>query len=128
MIMFFKQKSSYEGRISDWSSDVCSSDLLFEFDSVLRDPDHLLGDLDVDIGSLDLLRDIEPDDPPVRLGEDHAPFGERHARRTLATRSEEHTSELQSLMRISYAVFCLQKKKTNNHGTVSTHQAPILHI
>src|SRR3546814_10824807 len=31
-------------------------------------------------------------------------------------RSEEHTSELQSLMRISYAVFCLNKKKTNNHN------------
>src|SRR3546814_8484934 len=31
-----------------------------------------------------------------------------------STRSEEHTSELQSLMRISYAVFCLKKKKTNN--------------
>src|SRR3546814_2183667 len=31
-----------------------------------------------------------------------------------AHRSEEHTSELQSLMRISYAVFCLKKKKTNN--------------
>src|SRR3546814_10732133 len=31
-------------------------------------------------------------------------------------RSEEHTSELQSLMRISYAVFCLQKKKTRNHN------------
>src|SRR3546814_1233690 len=31
----------------------------------------------------------------------------------LALRSEEHTSELQSLMRISYAVFCLKKKKTN---------------
>src|SRR3546814_1777816 len=30
-------------------------------------------------------------------------------------RSEEHTSELQSLMRISYAVFCLKKKKTNNN-------------
>src|SRR3546814_7455773 len=30
-------------------------------------------------------------------------------------RSEEHTSELQSLMRISYAVFCLKKKKTNEH-------------
>src|SRR3546814_9707426 len=30
-------------------------------------------------------------------------------------RSEEHTSELQSLMRISYAVFCLKKKKKNNH-------------
>src|SRR3546814_2133937 len=33
-------------------------------------------------------------------------------------RSEEHTSELQSLMRISYAVFCLKKKKTQNHHTV----------
>src|SRR3546814_9488279 len=32
-------------------------------------------------------------------------------------RSEEHTSELQSLMRISYAVFCLKKKKINNHNT-----------
>src|SRR3546814_1038903 len=32
------------------------------------------------------------------------------------TRSEEHTSELQSLMRISYAVFCLKKKKTNNNN------------
>src|SRR3546814_4251775 len=34
------------------------------------------------------------------------------------TRSEEHTSELQSLMRISYAVFCLKKKKQNKHTTV----------
>src|SRR3546814_1167007 len=33
------------------------------------------------------------------------------------TRSEEHTSELQSLMRISYAVFCLKKKTTNKHHT-----------
>src|SRR3546814_1027436 len=36
---------------------------------------------------------------------------------TLALRSEEHTSELQSLMRISYAVFCLKKKKNNNTST-----------
>src|SRR3546814_3750256 len=36
------------------------------------------------------------------------------AAEALAERSEEHTSELQSLMRISYAVFCLKKKKTNN--------------
>src|SRR3546814_9712687 len=35
----------------------------------------------------------------------------------LATRSEEHTSELQSLMRISYAVFCLKKKKSENNTT-----------
>src|SRR3546814_5088903 len=37
----------------------------------------------------------------------------RHGRRAALHRSEEHTSELQSLMRISYAVFCLKKKKTN---------------
>src|SRR3546814_9490363 len=36
-------------------------------------------------------------------------------RQHLALRSEEHTSELQSLMRISYAVFCLKKKKDNTH-------------
>src|SRR3546814_5918023 len=35
-------------------------------------------------------------------------------RQSRLDRSEEHTSELQSLMRISYAVFCLKKKKTNN--------------
>src|SRR3546814_7204745 len=38
-----------------------------------------------------------------------------------ATRSEEHTSELQSLMRISYAVFCLKKKKTK-HNTIQHHE------
>src|SRR3546814_2014337 len=35
----------------------------------------------------------------------------------VSSRSEEHTSELQSLMRISYAVFCLKKKKINNDAT-----------
>src|SRR3546814_2407997 len=38
-----------------------------------------------------------------------------------ASRSEEHTSELQSLMRISYAVFCLKKKKKTNHITHLIH-------
>src|SRR3546814_10311237 len=37
-----------------------------------------------------------------------------------ATRSEEHTSELQSLMRISYAVFCLKKKKTKTRSNMDT--------
>src|SRR3546814_6006591 len=50
-----------------------------------------------------------------RLGFD----GERaHA----AARSEEHTSELQSLMRISYAVFCLKKKTTTSNKKVSSEQ------
>src|SRR3546814_4764578 len=41
--------------------------------------------------------------------------------RSIFMRSEEHTSELQSLMRISYAVFCLKKKKKNNTTTKNTH-------
>src|SRR3546814_4271758 len=41
-------------------------------------------------------------------------------------RSEEHTSELQSLMRISYAVFCLKKKNKTKHKHKSTHHLPIL--
>src|SRR3546814_1819792 len=41
------------------------------------------------------------------------------------TRSEEHTSELQSLMRISYAVFCLKKKKTLKVKKTSTQQLDI---
>src|SRR3546814_6735848 len=46
---------------------------------------------------------------PLILGNAVAPLFDR-----AGERSEEHTSELQSLMRISYAVFCLKKKKTNN--------------
>src|SRR3546814_10851792 len=42
------------------------------------------------------------------------------AARTFHIRSEEHTSELQSLMRISYAVFCLKKKKNKNDNTNNT--------
>src|SRR3546814_4656704 len=42
---------------------------------------------------------------------------------TIAMRSEEHTSELQSLMRISYAVFCLKKKNTHNTHTSQCTQS-----
>src|SRR3546814_9192966 len=45
----------------------------------------------------------------------------RDAIAALAQRSEEHTSELQSLMRISYAVFCLKKKKTTKNNCTSTN-------
>src|SRR3546814_4964228 len=44
-----------------------------------------------------------------------------------AARSEEHTSELQSLMRISYAVFCLKKKTKNNHSTSTNNDANHTH-
>src|SRR3546814_4294157 len=56
-------------------------------------------------------RELREDVPhPVRALGAEPDFGER-ARIDLLLRSEEHTSELQSLMRISYAVFCLKKKK-----------------
>src|SRR3546814_5215581 len=108
-------------RISDWSSDVCSSDL-----SRARHGRRLteVGDrqprLEVEQQSLRrLLADAghEAQRGEVVLGEDPG-----QGRR----RSEEHTSELQSLMRISYAVFCLKKKKEHikqhNHEELKKHR------
>src|SRR3546814_3824462 len=90
---FFKQKTAYEMRISDWSSDVCSSDLLTIIGAAVEDIRIEGGQVrGVVTGNGDVYAA-----PKVIL--------------TTGTRSEEHTSELQSLMRISYAVFCLKKKK-----------------
>src|SRR3546814_10607639 len=50
--------------------------------------------------------------------------GETLIGRRELTRSEEHTSELQSLMRISYAVFCLKKKNKQNTPTTTAHIGP----
>src|SRR3546814_6211824 len=122
-------------RISDWSSDVCSSDLNGRVDipaSRLTEIANVLGT------TADML--LRSDSVPRYLStvqhsrtmpgstegepvETNAhPFrmegaSDRRMRDDLpvygsALRSEEHTSELQSLMRISYDVFCLQKKKT----------------
>src|SRR3546814_4409060 len=140
---FFKQKTAYEMRISDWSSDVCSSDLAAAAAQGVHaaaraarprlegaDPGARLG--------LCRLRSLER---PARQRR-RADAGHHRARQQGAAavarrlgraaclglgrepgarlsrtrppcrgrRSEEHTSELQSLMRISYAVFCLKKK------------------
>src|SRR3546814_5263789 len=70
---------------------------------------HGVGRGDVEELRVHALRDIAPD--PVEVVGGEAGAGDD-------VRSEEHTSELQSLMRISYAVFCLKKKKTKN----TTHQ------
>src|SRR3546814_10297462 len=55
--------------------------------------------------------------PPCWKGLSYLPKAERAklSELTFVDRSEEHTSELQSLMRISYAVFCLKKKNNNNN-------------
>src|SRR3546814_3720967 len=68
----------------------------------------------VDIGSYDLIMQAEAEE--IRQTWQKTP--------PRSLRSEEHTSELQSLMRISYAVFCLKKKKTittNNKNDTTTH-------
>src|SRR3546814_6006985 len=127
-VLFFKQKTAYEMRISDWSSDVCSSDLV---DLVKRaEPGELLAHaVDVEVAhvalpqadrlerDLETHRDIRPA-PSIR------PPGRKITismnRTPRVRRSEEHTSELQSLMRISYAVFCLKKKnKTTQQQTTN---------
>src|SRR3546814_2384863 len=112
-------------RISDWSSDVCSSDLAMAKEAIrgltrvaAREwgADGITVNNILPIARTDsydaTTQDDEgqaswvPDTPIARLGspdEDIAP------------RSEEHTSALQSLMRISYAVFCLTKKKKTTH-------------
>src|SRR3546814_1021956 len=101
-------------RISDWSSDVCSSDLgngPFVLPSPLhqtpldRVPDHSAA-----ISAVELV------DRHDSCGRGDIDFCQPFAANDIDThekqpRSEEHTSELQSLMRNSYAVFCLKKKK-----------------
>src|SRR3546814_7896052 len=106
-------------RISDWSSDVCSSDLPDEPGQpvVERLPRKLQLLAELLGGLIGLQLDQLERRIVIALEEGFgAPIGgdrldgEGRARLPVDHRSEEHTSELQSLMRISYAVFCLKKK------------------
>src|SRR3546814_3106159 len=108
-LFFFKQKTAYEMRISDWSSDVCSSDLkslgeinppVVKFAGNAQPLGSLrvvafkrLQEISGALGCVGALIDGGIVGPLARFG-----------------RSDEHTSELQLLMRISYAVVCLEKK------------------
>src|SRR3546814_2852490 len=105
-------------RISDWSSDVCSSDLAGA--ERLREQRRRAATV---VAERQCLRAAPPgqtaEGAPEGIGvplRDRRPDGA--AQVVLAQyrgiRSEEHTSELQSLMRISYAVFCLKKKKQSH--------------
>src|SRR3546814_6798093 len=119
-------------RISDWSSDVCSSDL----DALLGDratpPPTAIDELPV-IAHARGARDQGHAFAIVGYTREgfviQNSWGDHWGRGGFAVlpyadRSEEHTSELQSLMRISYAVFCLKKKITYNKNP---HITPILH-
>src|SRR3546814_4499285 len=109
-------------RISDWSSDVCSSDLTLSVDEFLALTGIKLGDVDVLIGGPPCQsfstagKRQSTQDPRGTLLWDFLRFVDGlRPKFFLMERSEEHTSELQSLMRISYAVFCLKKKKNQSH-------------
>src|SRR3546814_1768478 len=132
--------TAYEMRISDWSSDGCSSDLqLDDLQQVARAAHHdvvrfaaglvRLARLQGErlrltaLGAAEQLDALAPDRVDIavdRRGIEAVAIDqpalavaqpERERQAVEDGRSEEHTSELQSLMRISYAVFCLKKKK-----------------
>src|SRR3546814_10000137 len=131
-------------RISDWSSDVCSSDLWHPdvagemrhgsmgrampgwTATVLKDDaDEIaapgeLGRVVIDLANSPLMWFTGYVDAPEKTAERFSPDGRWYYNGDAGPidedgylfRSEEHTSDLQSLMRISYAVFCLKKKNT----------------
>src|SRR3546814_2245365 len=154
LFFFFKQKTADEMRISDWSSDVCSSDLpeaepraittpaaAWIVGDMLADPNARVATFGLDnalrlpfwaavkTGTSKAMRDNwcigystrytvgvwvgNKEGDPMRAvsGTSGAAPVWRDVMLAIPDRSEEHTSELQSLMRISYDVFCLKKTK-----------------
>src|SRR3546814_5528997 len=136
-------------RISDWSSDVCSSDLHGGDDRSRRAGRNCRRQLHGDLHSAETRgrldhwpfdetvagsnggnaggsgsqcgRGLHPTDPDARGRADLGSPGHTGAETVRGgSRSEEHTSELQSLMRISYAVFCLKKKNITNSNKNNT--------
>src|SRR3546814_9012943 len=136
MFFFFKQKTAYEMRISDWSSDVCSSDLplvreerlvllddlagvgVDEFAEVALAVRHVIGCASGGVFAHrqhDEAGDREADSNAERIDRSDEPAEarrERHRRggggclsSADALRSDEHTADLQYLMRLSYVVF-----------------------
>src|SRR3546814_4966723 len=131
VVFFFKQKTAYEMRISDWSSDVCSSDLFADFngkiakaeltdadraDLIARGTAALKGGFATGYRALIAHLRAAEAKADETAGVWKLPDGQAYYAAQLESytklRSEEHTSELQSLMRISYAV-CGFKKKHN---------------
>src|SRR3546814_10886295 len=96
-------------RISDWSADVCSSDLI-----------GVVARAETETNTTPMARRFDLLWPTRFVAQTASLVVKQHVERLRLLlrclhwyfRSEEHTSELQSLMRISYAVFCLKKKKT----------------
>src|SRR3546814_7809990 len=108
-------------RISYWSSDVCSSDLLRRSRSKVHVQYGVVGNDIVEPAPFDS-RGIAAKTFAAGCFKADGEIGRRNNGVSAffgiapGMRSEEHTSELQSLMRISYAVFCLKKKNKTNNG------------
>src|SRR3546814_4164774 len=136
VVLFVKQKTAYEMRISGWSSDVCSSDLegamraaagwgqqlrahvvareVVDRRVALLEQQQRAGAVgDGFAGELHahpLLRGCDLYAIVGALGETRGTVARGIVTGGAVVRSEEHTSELQSLIRLSFAVFCLNKK------------------
>src|SRR3546814_10561828 len=128
LFFFFKQKTAYEVRISDWSSDVCSSDLIHDLekrDGACSRYGNVIerhGRVDVAVHNVGgtiwakpfwdyCAEEIEAEInrslwPTIWCCHAVLPHLLAAGQGAIVNRSEEHTSELQSHMRISYAVFC----------------------
>src|SRR3546814_5990696 len=115
-------------RISDWSSDVCSSDLsnsarfLANFSAARASSPHISNChnssswaafhiVSASAAPSSQAKDATTDPVKETIGDKPASMNGEWLR------SEEHTSEIQSLMRIPYAVFCFKKKNMNEHPT-----------
>src|SRR3546814_8257171 len=122
-------------RISDWSSDVCSSDLAMAIGAGQKTLRRTIDETRIALGKAVRTQPHAFERAGAEILDHHVGAVDQPPRRDQAigalqdeadaalvavehreiTRSEEHTSELQSLMRISYAVFCLKKKIKKTH-------------
>src|SRR3546814_6875231 len=102
-------------RISDLSSDVCSSDLKYQTRHCHADSTGTVANLKQRPLAEMRLRYPHRLMPRSRCRTSSRSWSNWPTARAIWGRSEEHTSELQSLMRNSYAVYCLKKKNTNQH-------------
>src|SRR3546814_7951464 len=105
-------------RIMDCSSDMCSSDLLGDGPARLSAAEGAY-DIDNERVTIPGTIRLEARDGYALLARNVTV--DLETRRLEGSRSEEHTSELQSLMRSSYAVFCLKKKKQKRSATHTDH-------
>src|SRR3546814_9489794 len=119
-------------RISDWSSDVCSSDLTSRHQHRIDRFRQQIGIVERIVQAAAFLAVKRAADDQFGALQQVAQLDQvgRHPEMAVIftdltrQRSEEHTSELQSLMRISYAVFCLKKKKKQTHTQTTHHTHP----